>query len=243
MTYIYLNTYNGSVSYLYVGSHTWDGEGLDPNYHGSSAVANRYGWLPDKIEILEVVTDDTLHRERYWIEKYAEQYGIADCVFIDNNWTRKYKRHGRLLNGHANEASQMHTPEIYQKSLDTKKATGVYEMAIRALVECDHSNSYTESAMRKRCATVKSKGTSCYSPEVYDKRAETIKRNKTNAFYKKRKIVRVTGEGVSKEGVLHRICVELGHPTWDTTIVQKFKKSSVVFHRGYKFEWINRMDQ
>lgn len=108
MHYIYLNTYpNG---YLYVGSHSWDGEGLDPNYHGSSFVAKRFGWIPIKEQILEEVTDlRKLVAERYWIEKYAEEYGIADCALTlfkhARTWISKFKNHGRLLNCHANDAS------------------------------------------------------------------------------------------------------------------------------------------
>lgn len=110
-TYIYLNTYlNG---YLYVGSHTWDGpEGvLDPNYHGSSTVAEVNHWAPVKEEILEVVSEDRKFiAEREWINFYADREGIADAAQKLYRWSRVWintkPKHGRLLNCHCNNAEQ-----------------------------------------------------------------------------------------------------------------------------------------
>lgn len=121
MIYIYLNTYD--KGYLYVGSHKWDGEGIDPNYHGSSAVAKRYGWSPTKEEILEVVSPERkLVAEREWIEKYCSEYGIAHIVKewakLHNAWVQKYKD-GLMLNAHSNSAYQMyangHSKEAVKK--------------------------------------------------------------------------------------------------------------------------------
>lgn len=243
MTYIYLNTYLGhSIDYLYVGSHTWNGEGIDPSYVGSSSVAKRYGWIPDKVEILEVVEDGKLGRERYWIEKYAEEYGIADCVLLKSEWVNKYKRHGSLLNGHSNECSQMMSHEIQLKAVETKRKTGELKLSIRRLLDSDRSACYTEEAMKKRVETSFKKGTKCYSKEVYERRAKTINVNKSDKNFKKTKYVRASKDGeILCEGILHRVCVELGHPTWDTTIVQKFKKGKIAIHRGITFEWLNKI--
>ena len=45
---------------MYVGSHTWDGpEGaVDEDYHGSSVIACKYGWVPVEVSILEVVSEE-----------------------------------------------------------------------------------------------------------------------------------------------------------------------------------------
>lgn len=91
-----------------MGSHTWNGIGIDPNYHGSSFIANHYGWVPIKEEILEVVSEDRKFiAEREWIEKYADLYGIADCAltlckFKNNPFIINHRNKGRLLNLHAN---------------------------------------------------------------------------------------------------------------------------------------------
>lgn len=122
-TYIYLNHYVtiSGDEYLYIGSHTWNGPKgqLDPNYHGTSHVAIHFGWEPYVEEILEVIEQSrNLVAEREWIEKYAEQYGIADCALQfskSTGWTSQYKPHGKLLNLHSNSAYQMHTKEVYDK--------------------------------------------------------------------------------------------------------------------------------
>lgn len=112
MTYIYIATYVETEVYLYVGSHTWDGPSgeIDTSYFGSSRVAANYGWLPVDIQILEnVALGRKFIAERYWIEKYAEQYGIADCARLltkNKKWVANYKAHGFMLNCHANDASQ-----------------------------------------------------------------------------------------------------------------------------------------
>lgn len=65
---------------MYVGSHTWDGsEGaVDEEYHGSSVIACKYGWVPVETSILEVVSEERKYvSEREWILKYCNEFGGA----------------------------------------------------------------------------------------------------------------------------------------------------------------------
>lgn len=110
MTYIYLITYTDGS--LYVGSHTWNGsEGqLDPNYHGSSGVAEHFKLQIASEEILEVVSEERkLIAEREWIERYATLHGLSDKALSltyhhKDNWRKKFKSGGRVINLHANDA-------------------------------------------------------------------------------------------------------------------------------------------
>lgn len=103
-TYIYLNRYaNG---YLYVGSHTWSGDGIDPNYHGSSKVALYYGWVPTSVEILQEAPQSKLLDESKFIRQFCKLNGIAPCAkqmaqASNNTWVNNYKD-GLMLNCHSN---------------------------------------------------------------------------------------------------------------------------------------------
>lgn len=146
--YIYLNTYEGG--YLYVGQHSWNGDGMDPYYHGSSKVAKRFGWKPVKEEILEIVPEDRkLIAESEWIEKYAEVYGIADCALVlapdSRHWHKKFKSHGRLLNCQTSSSQQLHSPEAVRKAVDDRIRSGVQKKAQMA------ATSAREKAIKTRC--------------------------------------------------------------------------------------------
>lgn len=68
---------------MYVGSHTWDGpEGaVDEDYHGSSVIACKYGWVPVEVSILEVVSEERKYvAEREWILKYCNEFGVHPIV-------------------------------------------------------------------------------------------------------------------------------------------------------------------
>lgn len=241
MIYIYLNTYENG--YLYVGIHRWSGEGIDPNYYGSSSIARNFGWKPKKIEILEVLEKrEDLVKERFWIEKYAEIYGISDCVFRRNKWTEKYKRHGLLLNGHSNSAEQMMSVEVQNKAIRTRKNDKVLQDKLRKKIKIIQQvgNCFSVEAQIKRIRTVRENGTKSYDEGVYEERRKTREIRNKEKSYGKMKLVRVSKGEFRKEGVLHRLCVELGHPTWDTSISKKFRDSNVCEHRGYKFEWLNK---
>lgn len=149
--YIYLNEYpNG---YLYVGSHTWNGNDgeLDLSYLGSSAIARNMGWVPIKVTLLESVQNDRkLIAEREWILRYCRKYGCAPQVKrIDPLWFSNFGE-GLMLNCHSNSAEPIlrkevrerahktfvenggfvkfmeasRTPEVVKKSLNTRIATG-----------------------------------------------------------------------------------------------------------------------
>lgn len=159
MFYIYLNEYpNG---YLYVGSHSWNGEGLDPNYQGSSHIAKLYHWKPSKITLLQVYQDKSLSVEKEWIERYCNEYGVSSLVkrYANSQWVSKFKE-GLMLNCHSNDASHLQTEENYKKSHETAMSNGSFQKFM--------SKSHSSESQRKSVQFVRNK-------EVQSKRIISMK--------------------------------------------------------------------
>ena len=77
-TYMVTNNINGKV---YVGSHSWDGEGLDKNYYGSGTAITRavkkYGKENFQVEVLYFY--DTVEECRQDEERILTEYNVKDC--------------------------------------------------------------------------------------------------------------------------------------------------------------------
>lgn len=77
-TYMVTNKINGKV---YVGSHCWDGEGLDPNYYGSGTAitkaVKKYGKKNFQVEVLYYY--DTVEECRQDEERILTEYNVRDC--------------------------------------------------------------------------------------------------------------------------------------------------------------------
>ena len=77
-TYMVTNNINGKV---YVGSHSWDGEGLDPNYYGSGTAITRavkkYGKENFQVEVLYYY--DTIEECRADEERILTEYDVKNC--------------------------------------------------------------------------------------------------------------------------------------------------------------------
>ena len=77
-TYMVTNKINGKV---YVGSHSWDKEGIDPNYYGSGTAITRavrkYGKDNFQVEVLYYY--DTVEECRADEERILTEYNVRDC--------------------------------------------------------------------------------------------------------------------------------------------------------------------
>ena len=77
-TYMVTNNINGKV---YVGSHSWDGNGMDPNYYGSGTAITRavkkYGKENFQVEVLYYY--DTIEECRADEERILTEYNVRDC--------------------------------------------------------------------------------------------------------------------------------------------------------------------
>ena len=77
-TYIVTNKLNGKV---YVGSHSWEGTGVDPNYYGSGKIikqaVKKYGKENFQIEVLYFY--DTVEECRADEERILTEYDVKNC--------------------------------------------------------------------------------------------------------------------------------------------------------------------
>lgn len=116
---------------MYVGSHTWDGpEGaVDEDYHGSSVIACKYGWVPVEVSILEVVSEERKYvAEREWILKYCNEFGVHPIVKkLHPDFGLQFKT-GVLINCHSNSVEcalrKAHSKEVRIKATETLKRNG-----------------------------------------------------------------------------------------------------------------------
>lgn len=77
-TYMVTNKINGKV---YVGSHSWKNEGIDPDYYGSGTAITRavkkYGKENFQVEVLYYY--DTIEECRQDEERILTEYNVRDC--------------------------------------------------------------------------------------------------------------------------------------------------------------------
>lgn len=239
MTYIYLNEYDNG--YLYVGSHTWKGSGIDPSYQGSSKVAEHYGWKPITSKILEVVSSERKFiAESEWIKRYATEFGIADCALIfSNQFTMKYKTHGLLLNLHSNTMEQAYpkglrvcmSKEVRKvacpKAYKTQKSRGV------GLPHYQHSDTDYNKMVSTRSKT---SGYSLSSQTV-DKIRKTKKQKSSIPGYGKHLKCKVFKDGAFvTSGLITTVCRELGHKNWQSGISHHIRRGeTTILYHGYQF--------
>ena len=117
-TYMVTNNINGKV---YVGSHSWDGNGMDPNYYGSGTAITRsvkkYGKENFQVEVLYFY--DTVEECRQDEERILTEYNVRDCPHSYNikngaiGWTsedmtgEKHPNYGKHLSAeHRQKLSQ-----------------------------------------------------------------------------------------------------------------------------------------
>ena len=184
MTYIYLNIY--SNGYMYVGSHSWSGEGIDPSYNGSSHVAKCYNWVPSSIKILEILTDERKFvAEREWILFYCNKYGIAPPAVqrSHNNWYKKFKYPGLMLNLHSNSAEMVQNEIVQNKVRETRRIRGIDKKFQKAgTIAASSKESRLKSVETKRAKGILLKSVqkaiaNAHTPEARLKAVETAKKN------------------------------------------------------------------
>ena len=82
-TYMITNNINGKV---YVGSHSWSGEGIDKNYYGSGTAIKRavkkYGKENFQVEVLYYYS--TVEECRKDEERILTEYNVKDCPYSYN---------------------------------------------------------------------------------------------------------------------------------------------------------------
>lgn len=228
--YIYLNHYKNG--YLYVGSHSWNGEGQDLSYEGSSAIAKRYNWHPVKQEVLEFVSsEEKFKAERRWIEHYLTLYGVSKAVerFIKTPLLDRYKRNGLMLNAHTNSAEC--AIQNHEKSVETQKRTGVFQRFLQA----GHvRNSTKESISRLVAGNTSEVRRRQANSRDYKEIARKLSVSKKGISSKHRYVTTILN-GREITGPVRRVCAELGNPNWSVRVSKLLSQgASEVECHGHK---------
>lgn len=176
-TYIYLNRYENGC--LYVGSHSWKGVvgELDPNYLGSSTLADSFGWVPVSVELLESVSKDRkFTAEREWMLKYCNEFGVHPTVkYLHPEFGSKFGI-GLLLNCHSNSVEPALSSTARTKSYKTRKERGLIDKWVKSgstkevrdkifKIQLESGSfhrflkaAHSEESVKKRVATCKQNG-------------------------------------------------------------------------------------
>lgn len=182
----------------YVGMHTWMGEGLDPNYHGSCGYRYYRKWLKEfdiKEEILFSGTkEEVIAKEGLYIKDCLRSEGSFLRDLPGREYLKIYKR-GRCLNCNSTEtfnlnaithAKGVETRRPYQRDIYLKgeRSRNRSECSRKAWITVDHlglkserlTNLHSKEARKKAVATMKLRGKYNRSRETISKIFETRSR-------------------------------------------------------------------
>lgn len=110
----------------YVGQHSWDGEGPDPDYFGSCQYRYYRSWLSKywhRTRVILYTTKETTDKiEQYFINKCLRKHGSfikGTKVNADITWLSQF-HYGTCLNGRISNMEQLRTSEAIIKGNLTK---------------------------------------------------------------------------------------------------------------------------
>lgn len=169
-TYMVTNNINGKV---YVGSHCWDGEGIDPNYYGSgtaiTAAVRKYG--KDNFQVEPLYYYDTVEECRQDEERILTEYNVRDCPHSYN-----------LKNSAIGMTSEDMTEEVRKKISQVHKGKTVSEDTKRkiskAMTGKNKGKTVSEEAKRKMSQAHKGK-TVTFSEDTKRKLSQSKNYKKT----------------------------------------------------------------
>ena len=142
-TYMVTNKSNGKV---YVGSHSWKGEGLDPNYYGSGTAIKRavekYGKENFQVEVLYYYS--TVEECRKDEERILTEYNVRDCPHSYN-----------LKNSAIGMTSEDMTEEIRKKMSESKKGKPVPDESLKNILQANNDRKTPLVAIQKATGKVK----------------------------------------------------------------------------------------
>lgn len=211
MNYIYkiTNIINNKV---YIGQHTWQGEGLDPDYLCSSSnphfwnAVEKYGIENFTKEIIEIVDDASMlsERETYWIQQY---FGV-DCYNLNptgGGWGHINSNHELRveLNKKANETNRKNKKgfcydmRAHDKTHETCKKLGIGFCYNKEIQKKGGKIGGTISAAHKR-----ENGEGFFDPAL-QKRATSTRNRKFNYYYNGELIY--TGRACSAKNRMNRL--------------------------------------
>ena len=141
-TYMVTNKLNGKV---YIGSHCWDGEGLDPNYYGSgiaiTAAVRKYGKENFQVEVLYYY--DTIEECRADEERILTEYDVKNCPHSYNIKNSAIGWTSEELTG------RTHTEDAKKKMSEAKTGTHHTAETRNKMSQAHKGKTHTENTRKK----------------------------------------------------------------------------------------------
>ena len=153
-TYMVTNKINGKV---YVGSHSWDGEGIDKNYYGSGTAIKRavkkYGKENFQVEVLYYY--ETVEECRADEERILTEYNVKDCPHSYNlknsaiGWTSEdmTEEHRKKI---AQAQNYKKTPVV---AIDKNNKVKIFESIIACARQLNLNPGNIYNCLNGRCKT------------------------------------------------------------------------------------------
>ena len=178
-TYMVTNNINGKV---YVGSHSWSGEGIDPNYYGSGTAITRavkkYGKENFQVEVLYYY--ETAEECRADEERILTEYNVRDCPYSYN-----------CKNSAVGFTSEDMTDEIRQKISQANKGKTISEEHRKKLSQAHKGKTKSEEHRKKLSQTLKGR---IISDATRQKISQTLKRKTASEEYRQKLSQAMTGK-------------------------------------------------
>ena len=190
-TYMVTNNINGKV---YVGSHSWSGEGIDPNYYGSGTAITRavkkYGKENFQVEVLYYY--ETVEECRADEERILTEYNVKDCPHSYNLKNSAIGMTSEDMTGENNPNYGKHFSEEHRKKLSESKKGEKHPLyGKRGKDSPNYGKHHTEEARQKMSQARKGKrgkDTSMYGKHHTE---ETRKKMSQANNYRKTPIVAI----------------------------------------------------
>ena len=159
-TYMVTNNINGKV---YVGCHSWSGEGLDPNYYGSgiaiTSAVKKYGKENFQVEVLYYY--ETVEECRKDEERILTEYNVKECPYSYNlknaavGWTSE-----DITEEHRKNLSQAMTgrtvsDETRRKISQANKGKTLSDETRRKLSQANKGRTVSDATRQKISQTLK----------------------------------------------------------------------------------------
>ena len=225
--YVYVIV-NKSNLKLYFGSHSWEGEGLDPSYYGSGKIikqaVKKYG--KDNFIVYPIKFYNSVEECRQAEEELLTRYDIANNIYCYN-----------IKNAAVGWTSEDITDEIRQKLSRAMKGRTLSEEHRKNLSQARKGKKHTDATKKKMSEAKKGEKHPMYNKHHTDESRQKIATSMKNVMTP---IVAIDKNGKVKIFLSQNECsrvlgVNLGNIN---SCLKGIRKQA----RGYTFKYIEQLD-
>ena len=213
---------------LYFGSHSWEGEGLDPSYYGSGKIikqaVKKYG--KDNFIVYPIKFYNSVEECRQAEEELLTRYDIANNIYCYN-----------IKNAAVGWTSEDITDEIRQKLSRAMKGRTLSEEHRKNLSQARKGKKHTDATKKKMSEAKKGEKHPMYNKHHTDESRQKIATSMKNVMTP---IVAIDKNGKVKIFLSQNECsrvlgVNLGNIN---SCLKGIRKQA----RGYTFKYIEQLD-